>query len=273
VENAMQDLKIEDMYQEAYIRAKCFKGLFTHDVSNLLQIISNSLELCENLLIEGFRIEEILEYFKLIEEQVNRGKQLVRNVRNLSDLEEFEMPLEPIELFENLKNAIQFVQANFPKRTIKVDINSETEIIYVIANNLLIDVFENILMNSVVYNKNDLIYIEISISEIKEFSRNFIKIEFRDNGIGIEDARKKEILQESHEKSENSKGMGIGLSLVAKFINLCEGRMWIEDRIKGDSTKGSNFVILIPKTTQKELFYHIYERKLKMKKKGDANYF
>jgi signal transduction histidine kinase len=40
--------------------------------------------------------------------------------------------------------------------------------------------------------------------------------------------------------------MGIGLSLVAKLIGLYGGDIWVENRIKGDSTKGSNFVILIP---------------------------
>ncbi|MFX1470547.1 MAG: sensor histidine kinase [Promethearchaeota archaeon] len=260
----MLDLTIEEMYQNAYIRAKCFKGLFTHDISNLFHIISNSLELCENLLKKGVRLEEILEYFRLIEEQVNRGKKLVRNIRSLSELEESEMPLEPIDLFENLKSAIRFVQVNFPKRDINIEINSETELMYVIANNLLVDVFENILMNSIVYNKNEIVHIEISISEVNKF----IKIEFKDNGIGIDDARKKEILQERHKKSENSKGMGIGLSLAAKLINLCEGKMWIEDRIRGDSSMGSNFVILIPKATQKELFYHLYQRNLKMEKGG-----
>ncbi|MFX1554943.1 MAG: sensor histidine kinase, partial [Promethearchaeota archaeon] len=143
-------------------------------------------------------------------------------------------------------------------------INSEIKIIYVLANDLLVDVFENILMNSIIYNKNDIVHIEVSISELNEFNKEFIKIEFKDNGIGIEDTRKKEILQEKHKKSENSKGMGIGLSLAAKFINLCEGRMWIEDRIRGYSSKGSNFVILIPKATLKELFYHIYQKKLKI---------
>ncbi|MFX0037684.1 MAG: sensor histidine kinase [Candidatus Hermodarchaeota archaeon] len=264
----MLDLEIEDMYQKAYIRAKCFKGLFTHDISNLFHIISNSLELCENLIKTGVSIAEILDYFKLMAEQINRGKKLVRNIRKLSELEESEMLLEPIDLFKSLKSAIQFVQINFPNRNIIIDINSETENIFVNANNLLVDVFENILINSIVYNKNEIIHNEISISEINESRKEFIKIEFRDNGIGIDDARKKEVLQERYKKSENSKGMGIGLSLVAKLINLCEGRMWIEDRIRGDSSKGSNFVILIPKATQKELFYHLYQRKLKMEKGG-----
>ncbi|MFW9968939.1 MAG: sensor histidine kinase [Candidatus Odinarchaeota archaeon] len=260
----MQELEMETVYQKAYIRAKCFKGLFTHDISNLFQTLSNSLELCQMLLTQGIKKEEILEYFKLIEEQVNRGKKLVRNIRNLSELEESEMPLEPINLIESLNKAVQYIEVIFPKRNIYIESNSEDDQIYVLANILLLDVFENILMNSVDYNKNPLIHIEILISEVKEFKRQFIKLEFKDNGIGIDDARKIEILQERHKKSEYSKGMGLGLSLAAILINLCEGRMWIEDRIKGDSSKGSNFIILIPKMPPKETKYYIYQKELKM---------
>ncbi|MFX1431491.1 MAG: sensor histidine kinase [Promethearchaeota archaeon] len=258
----MQNLEMEDMYQQAYIRAKCFKGLFTHDISNLFHVISNSIELCQSLLKEGISTEEILDYFKLIEEQVNRGKKLVRNIRNLSELEESKMPLEPIDLYENLINAIQFVKNSYPKREIDVEIKSESEKIYVIANDLLLDVIENILINSIDYNKNDIVEIEVSISEIREFRKNFIKIEFRDNGIGIDDLRKIEILQEGHKKSKNSKGMGLGLSLAARLINLYQGTMWIEDRVMGDSSKGSNFIILIPKAALKESYFHINKRKL-----------
>jgi signal transduction histidine kinase len=268
----MQNLEMEDMYQQAYIRAKCFKGLFTHDISNLFHVISNSIELCQSLLKEGISTEEILDYFKLIEEQVNRGKKLVRNIRNLSELEESKMPLEPIDLYENLINAIQFVKNSYPKREIDVEIKSESEKIYVIANDLLLDVIENILINSIDYNKNDIVEIEVSISEIREFRKNFMKIEFRDNGIGIDDMRKIEILQEGHKKSKNSKGMGLGLSLAARLINLYQGTMWIEDRVMGDSSKGSNFIILIPKATLKESSFHINKRKLQkneITKKGE----
>ncbi|MFX1600842.1 MAG: sensor histidine kinase [Promethearchaeota archaeon] len=251
----MQEVEIENRYQKAYIRAKCFKGLFTHDVSNLFHIISNSFEVCEMLLKEGIRTEEILEYFKLIEEQINRGKKLVRNFRCLSELEEFEMPLGPIDLLENLNNAIRYVQVNFPKRSVDIKVNSKTERIYVIANELLLDVFENIFLNSIIYNKNELVQIEVLISQITKFRKRFIKLEFKDNGIGIDDTRKYKILREGQRKSKNSRNMGIGLSLVANFINLCEGEMWIEDRVKGDSSKGSNFVITIPKATQKDLLY------------------
>jgi signal transduction histidine kinase len=255
----MQELQIEDMYQKAYIRARCFKGIFTHDISNLFHILSNSFELCEMMIKEGLRTEEILEYFKLIEEQINRGKKLVKNVTNLSELEESKMPLESINFMENLKNAVEFVHGNFPKRKIDIRIYSTTENIFVIANDLLLDVFENILMNSIIYNKNQTIKIDISISELIEPNKQFIKLEFKDNGIGIDDARKKDILLENHTKSKNSKGMGLGLSLVANLINLYEGRIWIEDRILGDSSKGSNFILIIPKASQSDLYCYAYQ--------------
>lgn len=233
-------------YRKAYSRADCYKGLFTHDISNMFHTIGNSIELCEMLLKEGIKNNDILEYFEVIEQQIKRGKKLINNIRNLSEIEESEMPLEPTEIFEKLRSAIQFVRVNFQKREIIVNLEPETNKICVFANDLLLDVFENILTNSVLYNKNDTIEIKIKISRIKENGKTYIKLEFKDNGVGINDTKKKPIFKKNDKKTIGSKGMGLGLSLVAKLLELCEGKIWVEDRIKGDYTQGSNFIIQIP---------------------------
>ena len=236
----------EKKYQKAYNRANCFKGLFTHDISNMFHTIGNSIELCDVLLKQGIKNNEMIDYFGVIEQQINRGKKLINNIRNLSEIEESEMPLEPTEIFEKLRSAFQFVKVNFQKREIIINIESIFDEIYVLANDLLLDVFENILINSVLYNKNKAVEIEINISRLIESENEYIKIEFRDNGIGINDTRKEVIFKENYRKRTGSKGMGLGLSLVAKLLDLCEGKIWVEDRIKGDYTQGSNFVILMP---------------------------
>jgi PAS domain S-box-containing protein len=235
-------------YRKAYSRANCFKGLFTHDISNMFHTIGNTIDLCDVLLKEGIKSNEMLEYFELIEQQINRGKKLISNIRNLSEIEESEMPLKPTEIFEKLKSAIQFVKVNFQKRDININIESDEDEMYVLANDLLLDVFENILINSVLYNKNESVDIDIRILRIKEKEKPYIKLEFKDNGIGINDSKKEIIFEENYKKRTGSKGMGLGLSLVAKLLNLCEGEIWVEDRISGDYTQGSNFVILIPET-------------------------
>ena len=43
--------------------------------------------------------------------------------------------------------------------------------------------------------------------------------------------------------------MGFGLSLVKKILEGYNGKIWVEDRIQGDYTKGSNFIVLIPEVT------------------------
>ena len=240
----MQD--VENVYQDAFYRTKCVKGLFIHDISNLFQIISNSIELCESLLKEDAKTEDIVEYFQMITQQLTRGKKLIRNVRNLSDLEEFEMCLEPTEAFSMLRSAIDFTRISFPKREINIKVISDYENLYAMANELLSEVFENIIMNSINYNKNIVVQIEVIISKVDIQYEDYVKFEFKDNGMGIDNTRKEIIFQETHIKSRHSKGMGIGLSLVAKLIGLYGGEIWVENRIKGDSTKGSNFVILIP---------------------------
>ena len=251
----MQD--VENVYQDAYFRTKCVKGLFVHDISNLFQIISNSIELCESLLKEEIKTKDISEYFQIIAQQLNRGKKLIRNVRNLSELEEYEMPLSPVEVFSELRNAINYTCISFPKKDIDIKIVSDYRNLYAMANELLSEVFENILINSINYNRNKVVQIEVVGSVIDIHDKNYVKIEFKDNGIGIDDSRKEVIFQETHMKSRHSKGMGIGLSLVAKLIELYGGNIWVENRIRGDSTKGSNFIILIPLAKKRRVMFNV----------------
>ena len=41
--------------------------------------------------------------------------------------------------------------------------------------------------------------------------------------------------------------MGLGLSLVKKIIDNYGGKIWIEDKVKGDYSKGANVILLIQK--------------------------
>jgi len=191
----------------------------------------------------------------LIAEQLNRGKKLIRNVRNLSELEEYEMPLAPVEVFSKVRNAINFTRISFPKKDVDIEVISDYGNLYSMANELLSEAFENIITNSIIYNKNNIVQIEVLISVIDSYSNNYVKLEFKDNGIGIDDDRKDIIFQESHMNSRHSKGMGIGLSLVANLIKLYGGNIWVENRLKGDLTKGSNFIILIPLAKKRSVMF------------------
>lgn len=236
----------EKKFRKAYNRANCFKGLFTHDISNILQVTGNALEYCEIILEKNGDVDKVLEHFQLIKNQIGRGKKLIKNIMNLSEMEQTDMHIEPVNVNRNLNEAVDFLSINFPHKTIKTEIKDNGKEYYVQANELLLDVFENILINAVRYNESDEVEVVIEISEVREEEKEYIKIEFKDNGIGIQDSLKDQIFDKPFKNFTEKKGLGLGLSLVAKLLELCEGRIWVEDKIPGEYQSGSNFVILLP---------------------------
>ncbi len=82
------------------------------------------------------------------------------------------------------------------------------------------------------------------IKGINIANKSNIKAEFIDNGIGIEDSRKKLIFLRGYNKDVTTTGMGFGLSLVKKIMDSYHGKIWVEDRVLGDFSKGSKFIIL-----------------------------
>ena len=79
--------KSESKYRKAYKRANCFKGLFTHDIHNMFNSISNALEYAEIMIRNKSFTPKILDYIELVKKQIRRGKQLIKNVRKLSEIE------------------------------------------------------------------------------------------------------------------------------------------------------------------------------------------
>jgi signal transduction histidine kinase len=66
-----------------------------------------------------------------------------------------------------------------------------------------------------------------------------------DAGSGVPDAEKERIFQPFQQGSgvpRHSPGIGVGLSLVARFAELHGGRAWVEDRPGG----GASFRVLLP---------------------------
>ncbi|KKK40437.1 MAG: Signal transduction histidine kinase [Candidatus Lokiarchaeum sp. GC14_75] len=236
----------EEKYRKSFYRANLYKNIFAHDINNILQNIYSSVELSSLYINNPEKLHTIKELYDIINEQVNRGKKLINNVSKITEIDETETILEKTEVHLILNRAVEYLKNSFQTRNIEVQITSSTKKIYVMVNKLLLDVFENILINAVRHNNNTNINIIITISRIDIDSKNSVQIEFKDNGIGISAFRKKGIFQKGTRKNQKSKGMGLGLSLVKKIIDSYHGEIRVEDRIKGDYKQGSNFILLIP---------------------------
>ena len=156
------------------------------------------------------------------------------------------MNLHKIEVCELLETAINFVKTPL-QDNVNFNINAPFTEYYVNANSLLQDVFENLLINAVVHNKNEIIKISIKVSELNRGKKKYLKMEFMDNGVGIDDVKKKNLFKLKTINLNNGKSMGFGLFLVKNLVDSYKGKIWVEDKVKGNFSKGSNFILLIPK--------------------------
>ncbi len=78
----------------------------------------------------------------------------------------------------------------------------------------------------------------------------YYRVMIEDTGPGIPDALKGTIFNFIYENSGKATRRGLGLHLVKTIVGLLNGRIWVEDRVPGDSTKGARFVIMLPTIDQ-----------------------
>jgi len=236
----------EVRYRIAYERANLYGDLVAHDFNNILHVISSSLELSSLYFNSPEKLNKIKELYEISKEQITRGAKLISNVHKLSKIDDSEINLKKTNINNFLKEAIKYIKKSFQNKHIQIDTELGDIDLYINANDLLLDVFENLLINSVRHNSNPNVGICVKTSKISENNKELIKFEFKDNGPGISDERKETIFTRRKGFNKKASGMGLGLSLVKKIINSYNGKIWVEDRIKGEFAKGSNFVFLIP---------------------------
>ena len=216
-------------------------------MNNIIGAIKGSVELFSLLQNSPEDINKEAELMEIISMSINKAKRLISNVHTLSKIEEgSDTSFVNIDFLNLINEAIKFTKVSFQNREIKIIVEALTNTINVQANDLLLDVFENILNNAAKYNDNSIVEIIIRISKERVGNRKNLKFEFIDNGLGITDEQKKYIFQEGHDDLKGGRGLGFGLSVVKKVIESYNGKLLVENRIYGDYSKGSNFIITLP---------------------------
>ncbi|TXT58290.1 MAG: putative Histidine kinase [Promethearchaeota archaeon] len=251
VELGIREQELEEsknQLNKAYMREEFYKDLFTHDMKNILQNFSMGLDLCESNMKQSENKEKCLNLLSIMKDQVLRGKQLVRNVRDLSAIEGSEMTLKEKEIFSILKNVIKRIKKAYQTRIARIKLNATETTYFCSVNQLIVDVFENLLINAIIHNENDEVIITVNLKKKIIEDQNYIKIEFIDNALGIREHRKKEIFERSITDLESRKRGGLGLFLVSKIMKIFGGKIWVENRVKNDPSQGSNFIILLPES-------------------------
>jgi PAS domain S-box-containing protein len=222
-------------------RANLYLEVMTHDLNNVNQSLLFSTGLLEN----SNDIPE--QYSPLLHESswnVRRAARMVANLRSL-----FRLANEPptrikVDFYDYLQSSLSAVQRDFPWKKLELTTNIKEGIFEVAGHNYLEQVCFNIIHNAMTFDENDTVVLEIK-GEIIDAVK-MVRIEFIDQGPGVPDSAKEFIFRRTGSPDDQIVGRGLGLTLVDRIVNNIGGKIAVEDRIKGDYSKGARFVLMLP---------------------------
>jgi signal transduction histidine kinase len=305
-ENELKESEILARLGEEKTRrqAELLQDILTHDIRNYNHVARLSGEILREQLKDNEELQLVADsLLKAVEEStalVDRANTLGRIISQKN------AALYPVNLSQSLETALALMKKIFPNKEIAVEKNSESlphqqppgkgretesegneeerpnqkaaglmlatrpEYNYVLADDLLGEVFANIFSNSIKYTEGDTAQIWIAISQENERyadpqkqksekhlrqaceeslqeeegkastdgkSFTFCKIAIADAGVGIPDELKEGLFSRY---LKSAKGYSLGMSIIhALVVERYRGRIKIENRVKGDWSKGT----------------------------------
>jgi signal transduction histidine kinase len=227
--------------QEILVESHKMKALGTltagvaHQLNNPLSNISTS---CQILMEE--LAEEIPEYYrellKSIEDQVLRGRDIVRALLEFSREREFE--LKPFDVREIVKDTVKLVRGELP-HDVEIRMEIPEEVVVDLDKARIQQALLNLIMNGIqAMEEGGILTIRGSIDP----GLRKATLEVADTGVGIHEEALTRVFDPFFTTKEEGKGTGLGLSLVYNIIEHHRGHI----SVQSDVGKGSKFIIDLP---------------------------
>jgi signal transduction histidine kinase len=230
--------------REARSDADFYLDLVTHDLSNFNQGALGYLELME--LNRGAPQDKLLKFEASAMKQVRNSTRLIENVKSLSVIREAREPLKPVDALFALHDAIDHTVFSWTEKDVEVRLVPMTELHMVLADLWLRDLFSHLLDNAVKFSKEKRVEVAVSVAE--GVSGGTLVFRIADHGRGISPEEREIILDRlaSRRRDYASFRSGIGLFIVKTILDRYGGRLWIEERVPGEHSKGSVLCLELP---------------------------
>jgi PAS domain S-box-containing protein len=233
---------VERELRETDRRKDEFLATLAHELRNPLAPIRNSLEILKMPRIDPSVARQTRE---MMERQVHH---LVRLVDDLIDVSrvmrgKIDLRTERIELATVIARAIETAQPLIDASSHRLELEVPPDALFVQADPVrLAQVVGNLLTNAARYTDANG---TIRLSAVRENGDAVLSV--RDNGIGIAPDMLRSIfelfVQADHGSSRSTSGLGVGLTLVAKLVELHGGSVVARSDGIG---RGSEFTVRLP---------------------------
>ncbi len=222
--------------------ADFYVDLMSHDIRNFNQITMGYIELLQ--LSDRLSAEDTA-YLEKAQKGVTGSNRLIDNIKKVRMIRQFAgKELKRMDLGEILRQDAETVKKSSPTSNITFSESVNKESRFIMADEYVHEIFRHILENAIKHDPHEQKLIEVDASETIEHGCAYWIIKVADNGVGVPDDKKRSIFERM---TKTTKGAGLGLSIVSVIVDKYHGRIWVEDRVKGDPTKGSVFIVQLPR--------------------------
>jgi PAS domain S-box-containing protein len=219
-----------------------FLAMLAHELRNPLAPISNGLQL---LKLPGIEQNVVREATEMMERQLYHLVRLVDDLLDVSRIVTGKMHynMEPVELATVIHRAIEESQPMIDARGHELMLSLPAKSIIVDADvHRLAQVFSNLLLNAAKYtDEPNQIWLQV------ERDDGDAVIRVRDSGIGIAPEILPNIfslfVQADHSLDRTRGGLGIGLSIVKRIVDLHRGTV---TAFSAGAGQGAEFVVRLP---------------------------
>jgi signal transduction histidine kinase len=226
--------------QTAHHRARVYSDLLVHDISNHHQAILISLGLLEVQGIQDSLREQVVQDAQT---ELQRANELIRNVRQLGKSEALNyQDFECLDLVQCIRNSYESATHSVHRQSIEFIINRNLGECYVQAHPLIEGIFTNLLRNAVQYSPDKKrVEVELELGDNPDGAIWITRV--IDYGQGIEPEKKANLFNRF---MTGAQGTGLGLSVAKTLTEVFGGTISVEDRVPGDFTKGTVFIVTLP---------------------------
>lgn len=225
-----------------------YNVLLTHDVANFNVPIHGFLEM---LMTDPKLDDKARRYVRNALTQSENISSLISDVRNLSRLKlrGSEKSLAPIDIVPLVNDIVAVMRGSHIYSDVELEVECQESSAFVLADPFVKDVFHNLLSNACKYGGGQ---VQIRISPHSECEREYWRIDVKDWGKGIPADRKGCLFKRFDQLDSRTglEGHGLGLSVVGALCDRYSGRVWVEDRVPGDCSKGAVFSVILPKANK-----------------------
>ncbi|MGB8316604.1 MAG: PAS domain-containing sensor histidine kinase [Ignavibacteriaceae bacterium] len=220
-----------------------FFSIIAHDLRRPFQSLLGYSELLATE-IESLSHEEIIQFSKALNENLNSLFGLLENLLNWSMMQRNILEYKPVKLklYDLVNKIIGILSKGAAEKNISLSNNIKAETSVYADVDMLRSIVQNLIMNAIKFTPTEGRIIVSSVNK-----EGLVEVSVQDTGTGIEPEKISNLFhlgsKFTTDGTAGEKGTGLGLPLCKEFVERNEGKIWVESELG----KGSKFIFTLRK--------------------------